>query len=62
MIHFFNHLTPGQWFILLIYPLLFSLAIICSIWIGIVGPRKFDRQVKDLFTPNTILMLRKLEK
>ena len=61
MIHFFSHLTPSQWFIVIVYPTVIILSLISMTWIMITGPKKFDRQVKDLFTPNSILMLRKLE-
>lgn len=61
MIHFFSHFTAGQWFIVLVYPTAIILSMVSMTWIMITGPKKFDRQVKDLFTPKTVKILRKLE-
>jgi hypothetical protein len=43
------------------YLVLAFVLFIASIRIMLVGAKKFDREVKDFFTPNTILMLRKFE-
>jgi hypothetical protein len=44
------------------YPILALVLFAASARIIRVGAKKFDREVKDFFTPKTILMLRKLEK